>query len=149
MHWLMMKMHSATCRQSKKCCVRTRYLHLCGFIILYVSHVVWRCVKGMDLVESLNHVGFNGYLKQYHNTICGRHPIGVLLAVSLFHCRLYWHEWVSVWVSEWVSVWVSEWVCVWVSECVSVWVSECVSEWVCEWVSVWVSEWVSEWVSGV
>jgi len=37
----------------------------------------------MDLVESLNHVGFNGYLKQYHNTICGRHPIGVLLGVSL------------------------------------------------------------------
>ena len=40
---------------------------------------VW---QGMDLIESLNHVGFNAYLKQYHNTICGRHPIGVLLAVS-------------------------------------------------------------------
>jgi len=37
----------------------------------------------MDLIESLNHVGFNSYLKQYHNTICGRHPIGVLLGVSL------------------------------------------------------------------
>jgi len=42
----------------------------------------------MDLVESLNHVGFNGYLKQYHNTICGRHPIGVLLGVSFFFAML-------------------------------------------------------------
>ena len=44
-----------------------------------IHNDVW---QGMDLIESLNHVGFNAYLKQYHNTICGRHPIGVLLAVS-------------------------------------------------------------------
>jgi len=50
-----------------------------------VSSVVLVAWQGMDLVESLNHVGFNGYLKQYHNTICGRHPIGVLLGVSFFY----------------------------------------------------------------
>ena len=47
---------------------------------MYFTVLLW---QGMDLVESLNHIGFNGYLKQYHNTICGRHPIGVLLGVSL------------------------------------------------------------------
>ncbi|XP_071439576.1 protein MEMO1 [Hetaerina americana] len=38
---------------------------------------------GMDIVESLNPPAFTEYLKNYGNTICGRHPIGVLLqAVS-------------------------------------------------------------------
>ena len=37
--------------------------------------------QGMEIIESMNHVAFNEYLKQYHNTICGRHPIGVLLGV--------------------------------------------------------------------
>ena len=29
---------------------------------------------------------FAAYLKQYNNTICGRHPIGILLHVSLPLC---------------------------------------------------------------
>ncbi|KAM3173428.1 hypothetical protein ACTXT7_012519 [Hymenolepis weldensis] len=35
--------------------------------------------KGMSLIESLDTRGFNDYLREYGNTICGRHPIGVLL----------------------------------------------------------------------
>uniref|UniRef100_A0A8C4X279 Protein MEMO1 n=1 Tax=Eptatretus burgeri TaxID=7764 RepID=A0A8C4X279_EPTBU len=34
---------------------------------------------GMDLIEQLDPVAFSNYLKKYRNTICGRHPIGVLL----------------------------------------------------------------------
>nr|CAG4641046.1 EOG090X09ZA [Eulimnadia texana] len=35
--------------------------------------------QGMTLIESLNPGSFTEYLKKYGNTICGRHPIGVLL----------------------------------------------------------------------
>ncbi|EDV29191.1 uncharacterized protein TRIADDRAFT_37128 [Trichoplax adhaerens] len=35
--------------------------------------------KGMDLIEQLDPAGFREYLDKYQNTICGRHPIGVLL----------------------------------------------------------------------
>lgn len=38
-------------------------------------------VKGMDIIETLNPADFTDYLKRYSNTICGRHPIGVLLQV--------------------------------------------------------------------
>jgi predicted class III extradiol MEMO1 family dioxygenase len=31
----------------------------------------------MDIIENLNPAQFTDYLKQYHNTICGRYPIGV------------------------------------------------------------------------
>ncbi|KAK9874389.1 hypothetical protein WA026_002736 [Henosepilachna vigintioctopunctata] len=34
---------------------------------------------GMDIIENLNPTEFTNYLKKYGNTICGRHPIGVLL----------------------------------------------------------------------
>ncbi|KFW72059.1 Protein MEMO1, partial [Pygoscelis adeliae] len=34
---------------------------------------------GMSIIEQLDPVSFSNYLKKYHNTICGRHPIGVLL----------------------------------------------------------------------
>ncbi|XP_046743332.1 protein MEMO1 [Diprion similis] len=34
---------------------------------------------GMDIIETLNPPAFTDYLKKYGNTICGRHPIGVLL----------------------------------------------------------------------
>ncbi|XP_075195731.1 protein MEMO1 [Anomaloglossus baeobatrachus] len=34
---------------------------------------------GMSIIEQLDPVPFSNYLKKYHNTICGRHPIGVLL----------------------------------------------------------------------
>ena len=33
----------------------------------------------MDLIERLDAPGFTNYLKQFGNTICGRHPIGVFL----------------------------------------------------------------------
>ena len=36
----------------------------------------------MEFIEKLDPVGFAEYLKKYKNTICGRHPIGVLLNVS-------------------------------------------------------------------
>ncbi|KAM7535719.1 hypothetical protein Aperf_G00000097553 [Anoplocephala perfoliata] len=35
--------------------------------------------KGMKLIENLDAQGFSNYLNEYGNTICGRHPIGVLL----------------------------------------------------------------------
>ena len=39
----------------------------------------------MTEIELLSPDGFAKYLDKYSNTICGRHPIGVLLQVSL-HC---------------------------------------------------------------
>lgn len=36
----------------------------------------------MDIIEAMDPVAFAEYLKKYQNTICGRHPIGVLLNVS-------------------------------------------------------------------
>ena len=41
-----------------------------------------RPLKGMGIIEQLDPMSFTNYLKKYHNTICGRHPIGVLLNVS-------------------------------------------------------------------
>ncbi|KAI8145905.1 MEMO1 family [Fennellomyces sp. T-0311] len=35
--------------------------------------------EGMRLIESLDHGAFSQYLRTTKNTICGRHPIGVLL----------------------------------------------------------------------
>lgn len=37
---------------------------------------------GMTLIEKQDAKGFATYLEQHANTICGRHPIGVLLRVS-------------------------------------------------------------------
>jgi len=34
---------------------------------------------GMRIIEDLQPTAFSSYLKKYGNTICGRHPIGVLL----------------------------------------------------------------------
>ncbi|KAJ8946452.1 hypothetical protein NQ318_014440 [Aromia moschata] len=34
---------------------------------------------GMNIIEDLNPLEFTNYLKKYGNTICGRHPIGILL----------------------------------------------------------------------
>ncbi len=36
----------------------------------------------MDLIETLEPVDFKNYLKEFDNTICGRHPISVLLNVT-------------------------------------------------------------------
>ncbi|XP_033233160.1 protein MEMO1 [Drosophila pseudoobscura] len=35
--------------------------------------------QGMDLIETLSPTAFTEYLRKYNNTICGRHPIGVML----------------------------------------------------------------------
>lgn len=34
---------------------------------------------GMNIIENLNPTEFTNYIKKYGNTICGRHPIGILL----------------------------------------------------------------------
>jgi AmmeMemoRadiSam system protein B len=34
----------------------------------------------LQAIESQSHAGFSAYLAATHNTICGRHPIGVVLA---------------------------------------------------------------------
>lgn len=39
-------------------------------------------LQGMDLIETLNPSTFTDYLRKYNNTICGRHPIGVMLGVK-------------------------------------------------------------------
>lgn len=39
-------------------------------------------LKGMGIIEQLDPMSFTNYLKKYRNTICGRHPIGVLLNAS-------------------------------------------------------------------
>lgn len=39
----------------------------------------------MNLIESLDPLAFAEYLQQYRNTICGRHPIAVLLNVSFLY----------------------------------------------------------------
>ncbi|XP_016976615.1 protein MEMO1 [Drosophila rhopaloa] len=35
--------------------------------------------QGMDIIETLSPQSFTEYLRKYNNTICGRHPIGVML----------------------------------------------------------------------
>lgn len=45
------------------------------------------CFQGMDIIETLSPTAFTEYLKRYNNTICGRHPIGVLLQVCARHRR--------------------------------------------------------------
>lgn len=37
--------------------------------------------QAMDAIETLNPPAFTDYLKTYSNTICGRHPIGILIQV--------------------------------------------------------------------
>lgn len=34
----------------------------------------------MDIIETLKPEIFTDYLREYNNTICGRHPIGVMLS---------------------------------------------------------------------
>ena len=45
------------------------------------KNICWKALDqaGMDLIERLDTAGFHNYLKQFGNTICGRHPIGVFL----------------------------------------------------------------------
>lgn len=49
------------------------------------STPIWRSIealdfRGMQAIAELDHPAFNEYLQDTRNTICGRHPIGVLLA---------------------------------------------------------------------
>lgn len=39
----------------------------------------------MNIIETLEPAAFTDYLRKYNNTICGRHPIGVLLHVSHYY----------------------------------------------------------------
>lgn len=38
----------------------------------------------MNIIENLNPTEFTKYLNKYGNTICGRHPIGILLQVYIY-----------------------------------------------------------------
>ena len=45
---------------------------------------IYKCIEtldreGMSIIEKIDPQAFTAYLKRTHNTICGRHPIGVLL----------------------------------------------------------------------
>ena len=56
-------------------------IHVGGFQIIrdYLRNIRFFNLQGMELIENLDVTGFDKYLKDYGNTICGRHPIGVLL----------------------------------------------------------------------
>ncbi|KAJ0169260.1 hypothetical protein K1T71_015144 [Dendrolimus kikuchii] len=41
--------------------------------------IEWLDKLGMDIIEKMEPRSFTDYLNKYGNTICGRHPIGVLL----------------------------------------------------------------------
>ena len=41
---------------------------------------------GMRLIEGGDHAAFCAYIEEFGNTICGRHPIGVLMQ-ALSSCR--------------------------------------------------------------
>jgi AmmeMemoRadiSam system protein B len=47
---------------------------------------IWQSIEaldrmGMDVIEKKNPNEFKSYLKQYDNTICGNHPISILLNI--------------------------------------------------------------------
>ncbi|EDV93251.1 protein MEMO1 [Drosophila grimshawi] len=49
------------------------------------SGPIHKCIEqldkqGMDIIETLSPTAFTEYLRKYNNTICGRHPIGVMLS---------------------------------------------------------------------
>uniref|UniRef100_A0A8C6MI41 Protein MEMO1 n=1 Tax=Nothobranchius furzeri TaxID=105023 RepID=A0A8C6MI41_NOTFU len=55
---------------------------------------------GMSIIEQLDPMSFTNYLKKYRNTICGRHPIGVLLNVSATEEQV----WIQVFrVPRWIQ----------------------------------------------
>ena len=49
---------------------------------------LFNLLQGMDAIEKLEPGGFTDYLKNSKNTICGRHPIGVLLNVSVIFFKI-------------------------------------------------------------
>ncbi|BFZ11765.1 hypothetical protein BsWGS_14804 [Bradybaena similaris] len=56
-----------------------------GYTYYEKSHgKIWQSVEvldkmGMDIIEKMDPPAFTKYLQSFQNTICGRHPIGVLL----------------------------------------------------------------------
>jgi predicted class III extradiol MEMO1 family dioxygenase len=47
--------------------------------------------KGMELIEKMNLADFHSYLRSTDNTICGRYPISLLLAVCFeYHLLMYY-----------------------------------------------------------
>lgn len=48
---------------------------------------LFNLLQGMNAIEKLEPGGFTDYLKHSKNTICGRHPIGVLLNVSVIFLK--------------------------------------------------------------
>ena len=46
-------------------------------------------LQGMDIIERMDRVEFRDYLKKHQNTICGKHPIGILLSVSIRLSQLF------------------------------------------------------------
>ena len=51
---------------------------------------IWRSIEaldkmGMELIEKMDPADFKTYLREYDNTICGNHPISVLLNVNQTH----------------------------------------------------------------
>uniref|UniRef100_A0A1B0CMT0 Putative dioxygenase n=1 Tax=Lutzomyia longipalpis TaxID=7200 RepID=A0A1B0CMT0_LUTLO len=65
----------------------TYYERSCGQIYKSIEKLD---KNSMELIENLNPPAFTEYLKKYNNTICGRHPIGVLLqAVAHLKSRGY------------------------------------------------------------
>ena len=60
---------------------RFRYQHLVDDRSLAIHQSIEAVDRaGMDLIARMRHADFAEYLKRTRNTICGRHPIGVLLA---------------------------------------------------------------------
>jgi MEMO1 family protein len=49
---------------------------------IFICFILFFVLQGMSIIETLDTSGFTEYLKKYGNTICGRHPIGVLLNVK-------------------------------------------------------------------
>lgn len=54
----------------------THYDKSCGDIYKSIERLD---KDGMNIIEKLDPEGYTAYLNRYNNTICGRHPIGVLL----------------------------------------------------------------------
>ena len=86
-----------------RCCCVLSFVWLCFVVVFYcwlwadiwsLGHpflLLYLCFfQGMNLIESLDTKGFYSYLDRYANTICGRHPIGILLNVRL-HCQCWFY----------------------------------------------------------
>ncbi len=49
------------------------------------DYVEWLDRQGMALIEAGDPAAFQAYLKQHHNTICGRHPIATFMHAAVAH----------------------------------------------------------------